>query len=139
VWFPWSGWVEDGWYVSHNTYHDDPERYSVSQRRSWAGGGWRVSGGWWAADFGGGGGAQFGSLGGNIPNAFGGAGDFGYGAIRGPVRVDAAGSLEITTVAPAGGDRSTGGVGQAGLGTCRLPRRRPPHVGPSLLEISHTL
>jgi len=39
-----SPWVEDGWYVSHNTYHDDPERYSVSQRRSWAGGGWRVSG-----------------------------------------------------------------------------------------------
>jgi len=49
-----------------------------------------VSGGWWAADFGGGGPEQFGSFGGgDIPNAFGSTGDFGYGAIRGPVRAGA--------------------------------------------------
>ena len=108
VWFPWSGWVDDGWFVSHNTYFDDPERYTLEPRRSWAGGGWRVSGGWWVQDYGGGGSSQYGSATSNIYNAYGDEGDYGFGAMRGPVRVDAAGVLSVTTVAPTGEDRTQG-------------------------------
>ena len=103
VWFPWSGWVEDGWYVSHNNFVNDTQRYSVSQRRSWSGGGWRVSGGWWAQDYGGGGPEQYGSVGTSIHNAYGGPGDYGFGAVRGPVRLGAAGFVSVTTIAPTGG------------------------------------
>jgi len=109
VWFPWSGWVEDGWYVSHNTYVNDTARYSVAQQRSWAGGGWRVSGGWWVQDYGGGGDAQYGAHGANVHNAYGAPGDYGFGAMRGPVRLDAAGFVSVTTMAPSGGDRDGGG------------------------------
>ena len=84
VWFPWSGWVDDGWFVSHNTYFDDPERYTLEPRRSWAGGGWRVSGGWWVQDYGGGGSSQYGSATSNIYNVYGDEGDYGFGAIEVP-------------------------------------------------------
>lgn len=123
VWFPWSGWVEDGWYVSHNTYVNDTDRYSVAQRRSWAGGGWRVSGGWWTQDYGGGDPAQFGSVGTLLRNAYGGPEDFGFGAVRGPVRLDAAGFLSVTTVVPSGGDRAEGGAGAGGRDRCYAAAR----------------
>ena len=52
VWFPWSGWVDDGWFVGNNVYFADDARYAVDAARSLSGGGWRVSGGWWVQDFG---------------------------------------------------------------------------------------
>ena len=84
VWFPWSGWVDDGWFVGNNVYFADDARYAVDAARSLSGGGWRVSGGWWVQDYGGGG-----------PEAVRGQrsehlqrvrapGDFGFGAVRGP-------------------------------------------------------
>ena len=91
VWFPWSGWVDDGWFVSENVYFADDARYAVDATRSLSGGGWRVSGGWWVQDYGGGGPTQYGDSGANIYNAYGKPGDFGFGAVRGPARVDAAG------------------------------------------------
>ena len=121
IWFPWSGWVEDGWYVSHNTYVNDTTRYSVAQQRSWAGGGWRVSGGWWVQDYGGD--STFGSFGAKVHNAYGSPEDFGYGAMRGPVRLDATGLLTVSTVAPTGGDRSDGGVGAFGRERCYAAAR----------------
>lgn len=105
MWFPWSGWIDDGWFVSQNVYFSNPERYTVDSKRSLSGGGWRVSGGWWVQDYGGGGPTQYGDSGANIYNAHGGPGDFGFGAVRGPSRIDAAGTFSVVTVAPRGEDR----------------------------------
>ena len=105
VWFPWSGWVDDGWFVSENVYFADATRYAVDATRSLSGGGWRVSGGWWVQDYGGGGPTQYGDSGANIYNAYGKPGDFGFGAVRGPARVDAAGTFKTVTVAPRDEDR----------------------------------
>ena len=105
VWFPWSGWVEDGWFVSHNTFVPDENRYRLETKRSWAGGGWRVSGGWWVQDYGGGGSSQYGSATSDIYNQYGTAADKGYGAVRGPARIDSAGAFSVRTVAPVGSER----------------------------------
>ena len=101
LWFPWTG----GWFVGDNAYFADESRYAADATRSLSGGGWRVSGGWWVQDYGGGGPAQYGDSDVNIYNAYGGPGDFGFGATRGPVRVDAAGTFSIVTTAPRGADR----------------------------------
>ena len=105
VWFPWSGWTGDGWYVGDNVYFGNDDRYGVDAERSLSGGGWRVSGGWWTQDYGGGGAAQYGDSGANIYNQYGGPGDFGFGAVRGPARVDAAGTFSVVTMAPRDEDR----------------------------------
>ena len=105
VWFPWSGWVDDGWFVGNNVYFADDARYAVDAARSLSGGGWRVSGGWWVQDYGGGGPRQYADSGANIYNAYGAPGDFGFGAVRGPVRVDAAGTFSVVTTAPRREDR----------------------------------
>ena len=84
---------------------DDETRYAVDATRSLSGGGWRVSGGWWVQDYGGGGPTQYGDSGANIYNAYGKPGDFGFGAVRGPARVDAAGTFKTVTVAPRDEDR----------------------------------
>ena len=56
-------------------------------------GGWRVSGGWWVQDYGGGGSSQYGSATSDIYNQYGTAADKGYGAVRGPARIDSAGAF----------------------------------------------
>ena len=100
-----AGWENDGWFVTKSVFFSDPRRYTVSSQRSLAGGGWRVSGGWWQSDFGGGGPLEYGDSGANIYNAHGSPSDFGFGAVRGPQRIDAAGTYTVVTVAPRTEDR----------------------------------
>jgi hypothetical protein len=98
AWFPWYGWLTGSSYTS-----DDTQNGSVSflkQKRSAAGGGWRVSGGWWVQDYGGGGAVQYRSLSATIYNAHGSKVVDGYGQMRGPVRIDATGSLSVSTLTP---------------------------------------
>ena len=105
-------------------------------------GGWRVSGGWWVQDYGGGGGSQYGSATSDIYNQYGTAADKGYGAVRGPARIDSAGAFSVRTVAPVGSERdeaianarlcdSALGYGSAADGAESTSRRRYDAAGGS--------
>ena len=101
IWFSWTWQRENSPTISSNSRTNYTERYARQERRSWAGGSWRVSGGWWVQDFGGGGSGQYGTLAGApkpvIYNSYGGAADHGYGTMRGPVRLGASGSIVMST------------------------------------------
>ena len=103
AWFPWSVWLEGQWHNSSIT-NNVAESFAVNQVRSWSGGGWRVSGGWWMQDYGGGGARQYDSYRANVYNAYGQDGDHGYGQLRGPFRIDATGILSVKTVSPSFSD-----------------------------------
>lgn len=104
IWFSWTWNIDKRSSVNHGLHTNFTERYARQERRSWAGGSWRVSGGWWVQDFGGGGSGQYGTLEGSpepvIYNAYGSPADHGFGATRGPLRLGASGSTTISTFSP---------------------------------------
>ena len=103
VWFPWSGWVDDGWFVGNNVYFADDARYAVDAAlalrrrlaRLWrlVGAGLRRRRPEAVRD-----------SGANIYNAYGAPGDFGVGAGAGPPAWTA-GTFSVVTTAPRREDR----------------------------------
>ena len=107
VWYPWEGQTGDGWPIVHTRYVNDTERFSIHQKRSWAGGSWRVSGGWWIQDYGGGS-AQQNSQTPHLLDLFRSGDGFGSDAMRGPVRSDAIGTVSWITYSPGNYDEYDG-------------------------------
>jgi hypothetical protein len=100
VWFPWEGQTGEGWPITHNKYANDTERFTIHQKRSWQGGSWRVSGGWWVQDYGGRNSAQQVSQAEPSLVLSRSGNGFGSDAMRGPVRLDAGGTHSLMTFSP---------------------------------------
>ena len=124
IWFSWTWNIDKRSSVNHGLHTNFTERYARQERRSWAGGSWRVSGGWWVQDFGGGGSGQYGTLEGSpepvIYNAYGSPADHGFGATRGPLRLGASGSTTISTFSPLKGLMMTCGTYQSKMKNASL-------------------